>query len=157
MYKRVHILFVFLFFSFCSFSQSQNRVFLIGENEEAYENLVSECQTMLLTVADQKMDRAYDLWKDMLVSLENFSDSQNFDLKGVKLWMNVFWYPDGHISKIAYYPKPTSKNMDFDQVTQLLNIFIDQYQLPISSDRCFSHYGSASFPTHYSLPVHHEK
>lgn len=144
------ILVIFLSCNFI-FAQNANQVYLIGEKETNYEELVAECNTMLLSVTNQSMDLAFQSWTEMLTSMESLASDQGFDLKGVKLWINLFWNEDGSINKLYYYPKPNSKNMDFDQLSSFLEIFSSEYVFPIESESCFSHYGSASFPVRARL------
>lgn len=121
--------------------------FLISEDDDAYGNLVSQTQTSLLEVCDNAMDKAYKKWIYMLADLEEEADRQGFDVKGLKIWMNVFWNPDGSIDHIVYYPKPNSKNIDYNLFTKFLDSFAENYVMDVRTDRGFAHYGSASFPT----------
>ena len=122
-------------------------VFKIGENESAYEALVTECSNPLLTVCQDSMDLAYRRWMTMLSEMEVFAEKSDFDIKGIKIWLNVFWSPNGEIKHLVYFPKPNSRNMDFDLLTKFLFNFVDNYQMESLDDYCFSHYGSAAFPT----------
>lgn len=136
-----------LYTSFLGFAQETSiKVTFIGENEKEDEQLMMDCSTPLLYIADNSMDEGYDLWLYMLAQMEANAKDQGLDIRGVKVWMNMFWEADGSIKKITYYPKPTSKNMDFDQLTAFLTIFAEDYNLGINNKTCFSHYGSASFP-----------
>ncbi|HPQ20964.1 MAG TPA: hypothetical protein PK147_03885 [Saprospiraceae bacterium] len=134
--------------------QAQNRVvdgnlpmvFLIGENEGEYEQMVASYNTLLLSVCDNSMDKAYKVWTLFLQDFENFSRNEGVDIKGVKIWINVFWNANGMIDHIVYYPKPHSKNMDFSILTDLFERFVDMNQLEVTSSVPFSQYGSASFP-----------
>ncbi len=87
----------------------------------------------------------------MLHEMENHADSLGFDIKGIKMWLNVFWSEDGSIKRLVYYPKPNSKNIDFSKLTNFLAAFVQSYQFTLTANECFSHYGSASFPTHAQL------
>jgi len=122
-------------------------VFRIGENESAYEALVSECSNPLLTVCQDSMDLAYRRWMTMLSEMEVFAEKSDFDIKGIKIWLNVFWSPDGEIKHLVYFPKPNSRNMDFDLLTKFFFNFVENYEMERLDDYCFSHYGSAAFPT----------
>ena len=122
-------------------------VFKIGENEAAYEALVTECSNPLLTVCKDSMDLAYRRWMTMLSEMEVFAEKSDFDIKGIKIWLNVFWSPEGEIKHLVYFPKPNSRNMDFDLLTKFLFNFVDHYKMESLDDYCFSHYGSAAFPT----------
>lgn len=122
------------------------RVFVIGEEEKRYETILQQYSLMLFQVCDNSMDEAYDHWNNMLRDMESFAKTQNFDLKGIKIWMNVFWKSDGRIDYIVYHPKPNSRNMNYQELTQFFTAFQQQYQLPLKATKNFSHYGSASFP-----------
>ena len=148
-------------FSMCvvatSYGQAFEKVSLIGDNEGAYENLVSDCNNMLLSVADNSMDKAFSVWTDMFVALEKHADTKGVDIKGAKIWVNLFWEADGSIKQISYYPKPKSKNMDFEQLSQVMDSFAKEYKLPLTADACFTHYGSASFPVFTKVATNNEK
>ncbi|HMR88736.1 MAG TPA: hypothetical protein PKD51_11315 [Saprospiraceae bacterium] len=121
-------------------------VFYIGENERNYEKLVQNYNKLLFTVCDNNMDQAFEYWSVLLKDIEDFASKSNLDLKGVKLWMNVFWAKDGKIDHIVFYPKPNSKNLEYDTVQAMLKKFVETYQSPIKYSSKFSHYGSAAFP-----------
>lgn len=122
-------------------------VFQIGQNEEAYESLVSECSNPLLTVCNDSMDLAYRTWMLMLSDMEQYAERSEFDIKGIKIWLNVFWNADGTIKHLVYFPKPNSRNMDFDLLTLFLGKFVKAYKMDALDSSCFSHIGSAAFPT----------
>lgn len=148
-YKNVILLLFFVFIqASVGTSQELPRVFLVGENEDSYEKMMGNYTELLLTVSDNSMDKAYNYWVSMLGEMEEYASSKEYDVQGVKIWLNVFWNKSGEIDYLVYYPKPNSKNMDFDVFTKFLNEFISIYQLDIKSDSHFSHYGSASFPIH---------
>jgi len=121
--------------------------FMIGEFETDYEEIISGCNNLLLSVCDDSMDEAYKTWLLMLNDVEKYAEEVNFDIKGVKIWLNVFWNADGSIKHIVYYPKPNSRNMDFSLLSEFLNSFVDDYESTLKNPDCFSHYGSGTFPT----------
>lgn len=123
------------------------QVFLIGQNETSYEKLMSDYGTMLLAVSENDMKVAYSRWIDLLTQMEAFSEKAEFDLKGLKLWLNVFWNEDGSIQHIVYHPKPNSRNTRTEDINNFFESFIPQYAASITSNYKFSHYGSAAFPT----------
>lgn len=134
-----------------------SKVSLIGENEKMYEQMMTSCSTPLLFITNNSMDEAYRLWTSMLSTMEKEASNQGLDIKGVKVWMNLFWEEDGSIKQIVYYPKPNSKNMDFDKLTTFLQSFAQNYTLDITHESCFSHYGSATFPVFTNVTVPNEK
>jgi hypothetical protein len=140
---------------FCSLSQAQQKailaepmasVFFIGENEAKYEKIVQSYNEMLFTVCNNNMQMAFDHWSSLLKDIEDYSLKSNYDLKGVKMWMNVFWNNNGTIDYIVFYPKPNSKNLNYDKLKPILAQFISTYQSPFKHTSKFSHYGSAAFP-----------
>ncbi len=126
-------------------------VFLIGEHEFEYESKVKECDKLLLEVCQDSMQLAYKHWLLMLHDMEIYAEAEGFDIKGIKIWLNVFWDENGSIDKIVYYPKPNSRNADFDELTIFLKKFVTRYKFPLNYESCFSHYGSATFPTFAKL------
>ncbi len=128
-------------------------VFMIGEYELAYEAMVVECSGHLLAVCDDSMDEAYKEWLLMLKDMEDFSNTQSFDIRGIKIWLNIFWNEDGTIRHLVFYPKPNSRNMDFEELRNFFNLFVQQYTFSKKSEACFSHYGSAKFPSFAELYI----
>jgi hypothetical protein len=102
---------------------------------------------MLLEVCDNDMKLAYDKWLDMLQQMEAHSETVDYDLKSIKIWLNVFWKKNGSIDHIAYYLKPSSKNIDTERLTLFFISFINNYSTPLKFERNYAHYGSAGFPT----------
>lgn len=130
----------------CAAQEANTKVAFIGEDEKEYEQLMASCGTPLLYVSGNSMDKAYDIWTQVLADMTSKADTQGLDIKGVKIWINMFWEADGSIKKILYYPKPKSKNMDFDQLTAFFNSFASDYNLDLDYESCFSHHGTAAFP-----------
>ena len=120
----------------------------MGEFGKAYEILVSECEVPLNDILGSSMDSTYHHWIKTLNQLERHAENMQFDIRGVKVWMNIFWADNGDIQHIAYFPKKTSRNIDFKRFVKMLESFIEQYTGTLKHSSCYSHYGSASFPTH---------
>ncbi len=127
-------------------AQQLPKVFLLGEHEKAFDELTKKHTDMLLTVCNDDMTEAFTKWQDMLMGMEGHAQEVGYDLNGSKMWFNIFWSPEGRIDHIAYYLKPNSRNLDQDKLKLFLISFMNQYNLPISYNKNFSHYGSASFP-----------
>jgi hypothetical protein len=128
------------------------KVFMIGEYERQFEALMQEHSMLLLTACNNDMNFAFEKWQGMLGAMETHSEKVNFDLKGVKLWLNVFWEEDGGIKHIAFHLKPNSRNVDTDKLSLFLISFINNYRFPLVVGEKFSHYGMATFPTFYKKP-----
>jgi len=127
------------------------KAFLIGEFESNYELLIQNYDQMLMSVCENDMDVAFEKWTNFLSEMEVFSDEVGFDLKGIKIWLNVFWNADGTIRHIAFYPKANSKNMQYEELSVFFEKFTQEFQMELPSDVKYSHYGSASFPTFYTF------
>ena len=121
-------------------------IFVLGENEKTYEMLNQSYSQTLLEVSDFDTQKAFDAWMDMMKQMEEYAKKLRFDIKGVKLWLHVFWNEDGTISHIGYLMRPDSRNIDNLELAAFLKTFMGRYKLPLSSSRKFSHYTGANFP-----------
>lgn len=122
---------------------------MIGDDESMQTVLNTECADILVQIDGMNMSKAYTVWLSMLSDLEQHAVNINYDIKGFKLWLNVYWNPDGSIRQIIFYPKPNSRNVDFNHFIDFMNTYAQTYVLPVAHTACFSHFGSASFPTFY--------
>lgn len=123
------------------------KVFYIGQNEGEYSKAIKEYPESLLTVSKDSMDLAYVNWMYLMKDIEVYSKKIKYDLNGIKLWLNVFWNKDGKIDVISYYPKPNSRNIEFEPLSNFFTGFINQYLPRLKYKSNFSHYGSARFPS----------
>lgn len=129
-------------------AQNMRKAFILGENEEQYDQLRTEHARTLLTVFDNNQEEALQSWFQLLQKMEGYSQKINFDVDGLKLYLNVFWNADGSIAYIGALPKPDSKNVKKEDLVAFLSSFIRQYTPDgPTSDRKFSHYTSVAFPT----------
>ena len=142
------VLFPFLGFSMVSPPDTVlPKVFLIGEYEKSYEKAANAYNTMLLTACNDDINKAYDKWISMIQEMEAYSNLIQYDLKGIKLWLHVFWDSKGKIDHIAFHLKPNSKLVDTQELKGFFASFINHYVFPLRTSSDYSHYGSASFPT----------
>jgi len=123
------------------------KVFQIGEYEEQYGLLYETYHDILLTVCDDDMDLAFGKWMHMIDEMEQYADQIDFDLKGVKVWLKLFWNSDGTIRYLAFHLKPNSLNIDTAELSAFFVSFVNRYQMPIKTNLKFTHNGSAQFPT----------
>ncbi|KXK38450.1 MAG: hypothetical protein J5I52_11495 [Saprospiraceae bacterium] len=138
-------------------SPSSDKVFFIGEDEKQYEKMVEKYNTLLFAVCGNNMEKAFGQWTQLLNDIEAYASQTDVDIKGTKLWLNVFWAKDGKIDFIVFYPKPNSRNMNYDIIKNMLSGFISTYQSPLKANSGFSHYGSAAFPIFSKQYVGKEK
>ncbi len=122
------------------------KVFLLGNHEFAYEKLSGE-GTSLLAICEDDFKVAHGKWNSLLKEMEAHADMINYDIKGVKMWLHVFWDDNGKINNIAFYLKPNSRNVKTEEMTAFLTDFVNNYHLPSQYDESFSHYSGAAFPT----------
>lgn len=123
------------------------KAFLLGDHERQFEKLTMEYETLLLTATDNNMNLAFNKWVTMITEMEDYSESIGYDLKGIKMWMNIFWEEDGTIAHIAFFLKPNSRNVDVEELKAFFSSFARHYTFPLLYKTKYSHYGSASFPT----------
>jgi len=126
---------------------SMPSVFIIGDNQQEYEKLITQCATPLAQTCNNSMENTYKVWLGIHQAMENHAERIDFDIKGIKIWLNIFWDTDGSIKHLAYLPKPNCRNMDFDKLTQFFEKFVEMYESRKPSQDCYSHYGSAGFPS----------
>jgi hypothetical protein len=155
--KFVYLIFVTFLFQLTMAGQSSMpnsqdpellpKVFLIGQHEILCRQMADESTDMLLDVCDNSLQLAFESWTKMLSEMEQMADNLNFDMKGIKVWINIFWEADGQIKHIVYYPKPNSKNIEYEELSAFFTYFINNSTSTLKHDKPFSHYGSASFPS----------
>ena len=121
-------------------------VFILGDHVEEYEQLYMR-NANLLEVCDDDMKLAFESWMHMVERMDAYSQEIGVDLKGLKLWLNVYWNDQGRIKHLAYFLKPNSKKFEYSLLTGFFESFVERYQLPVKADQSFTHYGSAAFPT----------
>lgn len=122
------------------------KVYLIGEHEESYLGLSQQYPANYLAVFNNNIDLAYKTWSDCLLDMEDLAARLNFDLKGVKLWMNLYFNADGTIAHMAFYPKPNSRNVPNEHLVAFFKNFVKEYEMPVSALKGFQHSTSVSFP-----------
>ncbi len=123
------------------------RIFLLNEAEQAYEKLSTEYSQTLLEANGHQIEKALDSWVKMMQAIDAYAEQQNFDIKGVKLWMHVFWNPNGGIDHIGFMLRPESRYVNPTELKALLGSFARTYTLPVRGERRFSHYTGSTFPT----------
>ncbi len=155
-YIKITALLLSLFCKTLSFAQDASnalpKVFELGKYEEAYELAKQDYAQNLLSACNNDMKVAFDNWLGMMKELENYAGRINFDLKGVKMRLHVFWNADGAIDHIGFVVRPDSRNARTEELSALFSSFMRQYKFPITSTQKYAHYTLASFPT-FSEPT----
>ncbi|MBY5957704.1 hypothetical protein KUV50_06160 [Membranicola marinus] len=129
------------------------KVFLIGEYESFYSSLYEEYPGILLHQTENDMDKAFEKWLMVLHAMEVHSEKIDYDIKGLKVWLQIFFEESGEIDHILFFKKPLSKNIDDQELIAFFRSFIKDYVLPIEATENFNHSGSASFPTYGHAPL----
>jgi len=99
-----------------------------------------------LEVSKDDYQQAFAKWNTLLKEMEAHAEMVEYDIKGIKMWLHVFWDEDGKINHIAYFLKPNSRNVDRQEMSAFLMDFINNYHLPADYKKKFSHYSGAAFP-----------
>ena len=139
-----------------TFSHAQDvlpKVFMIGDHEQQYEDLAIEYQQTLLTVCENDMKKAFELWVGFSQELEAYAQQSATDINGVKAWFHVFFNANGSIDYLAYHLKPNSRLIDQKIMTTLLTGFVQYYQFPLVAKGKYNNYSSVRFPSSHSLPI----
>ena len=124
-------------------------VFLIGEYEDQYLALSKQHPAIFMSVYNNDIDKAFRGWSNMLMDMEDYAANINFDMKGVKLWINLYFNADGSIEHLAFYPKPNSRNLPVEHLAAFFKTFIRDYKMDVKSEKAFQHSASAAFPTFF--------
>ena len=127
-------------------SEEMPAVFKLGNNEKGYEALNQAYSQTLLEVSNFDTQKAFDSWMDMMQEMQEYSKKIRFDIKGVKVWLHVYWNEDGSLSHVGYLLRPDSRNIDELEMAAFFKTFMGRYKLPVSSSKKFSHYTGANFP-----------
>ena len=130
-------------------SVSAPEVFLIGEHEDKYMALSKQHPAIFASIYQNDIDRAFRGYADMLMDMEDYADRIRFDIKGVKLWFNIYFNADGTIQHLAFFPKPNSRNVPEEHLVAFFRSFVQQYRLPVTAEKNFQHSASAAFPTFF--------
>lgn len=121
-------------------------VFMLGQDDRAFDALKTEHDLQLLAVCRNDMEMTYYLWIQMMKHMESYAIRVGYDLNGIKLWMYAFYNKDGSIHHLAYHAKPQSRNFKPEDMTAFLTGFVKTYKLPMTADRGFQHYNVGHFP-----------
>jgi hypothetical protein len=130
-------------------ASSVPNVFLIGQFEDQYLALSKEYPVSFLSVYHDDIDRAYRSWTNILMDMEDYAGQINFDIKGIKLWINIYFNQDGTIAHLAFFPKPNSRYVPEEYLTAFFKNFVNDYKLPVKSEKGFQNSASAAFPTFF--------
>lgn len=127
-------------------SKALPTVFVLGEYESSYDELVQTYPQSLLEACACSKEDAFAKWVGMLNELDIYARKQSIDIRGVKLWLHVFYNADGSVKHIAYHLRPNSRQVETEMLAPLLEGFARQYSFPVTGAQGFAHYSTGAFP-----------
>ncbi len=123
------------------------KVFLLGEvNETEFEKMEANYSVSLLDINNGDMNIAYKQWMDLLSYIENECQNNSFDIKGAKMWLNVYYNKDGKLDYLGYFLKANSRNIKTDELNAILKLVVKNYSGAMAYSKKYSHNSNASFP-----------
>lgn len=134
-----------------AYSQDTSRpaVFLLGDNEQLYNDLAIEYSQTLLEAGGNDLQLAFNHWLNLMVEVEAHADQIKYDVNGIKLWLHVFFNADGSIEHIGYLLRDDSKNVDTSELSAFFKSFMNKgKKIAVTSGKKFSFYTGATFPTY---------
>jgi hypothetical protein len=140
------ILFFTLLLSNTTFAQTIPTIINVRKDTKLLEQLSSDYKSSLFLASDTSFEKTAKNWKHLLSAMEFYSQQINFDLRGVKLWLKVFWAKNGQIDHISYYLSNGSINIGLVDLEAFLSSFIKNYTLPQKHNHRFSYDARIIFP-----------
>lgn len=125
--------------------QTLPKVSLIGEYPEAVESLNKNYGASLFDLCKNDIDCVFTNWGKFLSDMETYSKSIDFDLKSVKIMLQVYWNENGRIDHIVYWLKPESININEDHLQAFFSTFIRHHKGEPTGKK-YQHSGNANFP-----------
>lgn len=145
---------IFLILALCCaftatvFAQSSlDKVFQLSKAEKKYERLATEYSRTLLEASNNNIEAAFTAWIGFLQFIDKTAKEESVDINGLKVWIHVFWNPDGTINQLGYLLRPESRFVEESALKALFATVADRYALPVQVSYKFSHYSNATFPT----------
>jgi hypothetical protein len=123
-------------------------VFELGQNEKDYEQLGASYSQSILEVAGNDLELAFTKWLDLMTRMEDYADRISYDIKGLKVWMHVFWSADGSIDHIGYIMREDSRNFAKQELEAFFKTFASKEKIDLKSNKSFSFYTGATFPVY---------
>lgn len=118
----------------------------VSQRSEILEDLSSSYKSSLFSASDADFIKTTKNWQHVLVGIEKYAEEIDFDLKGVKIWIKVFFAKDGNIDHITYILSETSINIDTIDLEAFFRSFIRNYKLPEVHEQKFSYDARIMFP-----------
>ncbi|WMX15227.1 MULTISPECIES: hypothetical protein [unclassified Aureispira] len=145
-----HLITFLLFFSLSTQVWAQQsdfpKVVNVAQRSEILEELSSRYKSSLFSASDADFIKTTQNWQHILVAIEKYAEEIDFDLKGVKIWIKVFFAKDGNLDHITYILSENSINIDTIELEAFFRSFMKNYKLPESHEQKFSYDARILFP-----------
>lgn len=130
------------------FGQKNNypQVVNVAQRSELLEELSTDYKSSLFSASDADFIKTTKNWQHVLMGVEKYAEEIDFDMKGVKIWIKVFFAKDGNINHITYILSETSINIDTIELEAFFRSFMKNYKLPVSHDQKFAYDARIQFP-----------
>lgn len=119
------------------------------QNGPLLDELSGQYQSSLFSASNADFAQTVHNWRLFLLSMQEYAASIDFDIKGVKVWLKIYWAKDGSIDHIAYILSDRSININPQDWEAFLRSFMRNYKLPITHIKPFSYENPISFPLPY--------
>lgn len=129
------------------------RTFDFSLHPEWFEFLNKAYPMSMLEAGGSDIEVSFQKWGHMLQAMEAYGEEVGYDIRGMKMWLKVYFRADGTPDYLAYTLKPESAVYPEAELNAFFNGFMRRYKLPLINSVAYAHYGGASFPTFIGYPV----
>lgn len=113
------------------------------------EELSGVYKSSLFSASNADFAQTVHNWRLFLLSMQEYAESIDYDIKGVKVWLKIYWAKDGSIDHIAYILSDRSININPVEWEAFLRSFMRNYKLPVTHTQRFAYDGQTLFPLPY--------
>jgi hypothetical protein len=124
----------------------------VAQNSAALDALSNTYQSSLFSASNADFRETVNNWSIFLRSMEQYAEEIDFDIKGVKVWMKVFWAKDGSVNHLAYALSDRSININLTEWEAFLRSFIRNRKMALQHSKGFTYDGRIMFPLSYQRP-----
>ncbi|MGB3547041.1 MAG: hypothetical protein WBA17_08695 [Saprospiraceae bacterium] len=122
-------------------------IFQLSDVEKLNAQLQEQYPQDFFTAVDNDFGRAEGIYLEVMKSVDAFARSINYDIDGMKVWIQFFIGTDGSIQHLGFQLRPESRNMDVSEIKAFFKAYIEKNRFPLTADQPFNYYTRATFPT----------
>ncbi len=130
-------------------AQSVPKIIDGTQNGPLLEELNGIYKSSLFSASEADFAQTVHNWRLFLLSMEAYAASINFDLKGVKVWLKVYWAKDGSIDHMAYILSDRSININPQDWEAFLRSFMRNNKIALPHKQRFAYENPVAFPLPY--------